>query len=139
METFGRECERVNPEIGQQLGDGFGGGHRGAPVGVHGVRHDAVGLDRGADQLLGDEAVFPRGWRPADDVAAVDVDQHVQVVPVALGRSAELGDVPRPHLRGAVGNEFRLDLGRVGGLTPAVSPFCFTARRIRYIVEGEHQ
>ena len=52
------------------------------------------------DELLGHGGRFPVLHRPADDIAAVDVQDHVQVVVAPLRRSQQLGDVPAPQLIG---------------------------------------
>src|SRR5262245_52117302 len=62
-----------------------------------------------------------RGDHPADDVAAVDVDDRVERVPDALVRTAELGDVPSPYAVGDVGEQFGDGLGRMGGLAAPVA------------------
>ncbi|WUW51589.1 hypothetical protein OIU91_02675 [Streptomyces sp. NBC_01456] len=63
-------------------------------VRVHGLGHDAVALDGLADQLLGPLGRFGQFDGLADDVAVEDVDDDVGVVPDALGRAGQLGDVP---------------------------------------------
>jgi hypothetical protein len=57
------------------------------------------------------------GDAPGDDVAGIDVDDDEQVVVDATGRTAELGDVPRPHLIRRGGHQLGAFLGRVGALT----------------------
>src|SRR5664280_1690830 len=81
----------------------------------------AVAGDRFVQEVLGQRRVLTGGDDPAWVVAGVDVDQDVQVEPDALGRAAQLGDIPAPHLRGNVGKEFGFDLGRVGGLGASFS------------------
>jgi len=108
-------------QIDEQLGDRLGG-HRGAPVGVQG---ELVGFDAVAGEGVGDEGLgqLPGlGGRhhPADDVAAEDVDDHVElVVDAALG-AAELGDVPRPDLQRPPGDQLGLLLGGMGPLAAAL-------------------
>jgi len=115
---FGPRVRPGHPEIDQQLGD-FPGGHRGAAVRLHGLGHDAVAGDGLADQLLGLFGRFGLLHGVADDVAGVDVDDHVGVIPDALGRSGRFGDVPGEHLRRSGGHEFGHRLGGVGGLPSA--------------------
>jgi len=81
----------------------------------------AVAGDRFVQEVLGQRRVLTGGDDPAWVVAGVDVDQDVQVEPDALGRAAQLGDIPAPHLRGNVGKELGFDLGRVGGLGASFS------------------
>ena len=68
-------------EVDEELGDGLGG-HRGAPVGVQGelVAVDAVAVESVGDELFGELAGLGGGDHPADDVAAEDVDDDVQLV-----------------------------------------------------------
>jgi len=55
--------------------------HRGAPVGVHGVRRRPVPGDRIVDESLCRKGILGRGDDPPRVVPGVDVDQHVQVEP----------------------------------------------------------
>ena len=56
-----------------------------------------LGAGRG-DQLLGQDGGFAGGDHPADDVAAENVEDDVQVEVGPLGPPEELGDVPAPQL-----------------------------------------
>src|SRR5450759_1441057 len=81
-----------DPEVGEQQGDRLGR-HRAAPVGVQGqlVAADVL-LGAGlADQRLGQRRGLPGGDHPADDVAGVDVQDHVQVEVGPLGRAVQFG------------------------------------------------
>ena len=73
---------------------------------------DLLLLGRLLDQRLGQLPVLPVLDRPADDVAAKHVEDHVQVVVGPLGRTLELADVPGPQLVRPLGEQLRL---RVGG------------------------
>jgi len=90
-------------QIDQQRGDGLRA-HAGAAIGVQrqGVRGDVVLGDGVGDQLLGELGGLARSDRPADDVAAEDVEDHVEVEAGPLGRPLQLRDVPRPTMFGAV-------------------------------------
>ena len=67
-------------QIDEQLGDRFGA-HAGAAIGVQGqrTRHDSLLVDRVGDELLGELRGFPVSDHPADDVAAENIQNHVQV------------------------------------------------------------
>src|SRR5450759_3066254 len=69
------------------------------------------------DQPLGQRSSFDPGQHPPHGVAAVDVQDHVEVVVGPLLRTVQLGDVPRPHRIRCGGDELGLLVGRVGGLT----------------------
>lgn len=55
-----RPCD---PQIGQQRRHRFRG-HRGAPVGVHRMRHEAIAFDGLGDEVLGQLRVLDRGDDP---------------------------------------------------------------------------
>ena len=67
-------------QIGEQGGDRLGA-HAGAAVGVEGERAglDVVPGHGLGDQLLGQLGALALGDHPADDVAAEDVEDHVEV------------------------------------------------------------
>ena len=55
---------------------------------------DALASVRIVHQLLGQRCRFGVGNEPPDDIAAEDVEHHVQVEVGPLGRTPQLGDVP---------------------------------------------
>jgi hypothetical protein len=114
-------------EIGEEQRHRLGG-HRGAAIGVDGELSggDGLSLARSADQLLGERGGLDGGDHPADDVAAEDIEYHVQVEVRPLGRAMELGDVPRPELVGSRGEQ--LGPG-VGGASQLVAPLTDLAFR----------
>jgi hypothetical protein len=59
--------------------------------------------------------------RPADDVAAKHVQDHVQVEPRPLGRALELRHVPRPQLVRPLGQQLGLGVVGVGELSAPLS------------------
>ena len=79
-----------------------GGLERGAVVAVqHGLgqhRGDALGQRRAAHQVRGVIGVVGVVHLPADDLAAVQVQDQVQVEPPADHRGRQIGHVPAPHL-----------------------------------------
>jgi len=84
-------------EVGQQLGDDLGF-HGRAAVGVERqlVCDDLLFGVRLGDQAFGQGGRLLGGDHPADDVAAEDVQDDVQIVVGPLGRPLELG-VSRPR------------------------------------------
>src|SRR5438046_1681035 len=82
-----------------------------------GVQGELTRIDALLGAGLGDQALGQRGGlgvcdKPADDVAAEDVEDDVEVEVVPLGGPEKLGDVPGPDLVGCDGEE--LGLGVVG-------------------------
>jgi len=90
-----------NVEVDEQRGNGLGS-HAGAAIGVQRqhARLDVVTTHGVGDQLLGQVGVLAIGNQPADDMAAEDIHDHVQVEAAPLHRAAQLRDVPRPNLIG---------------------------------------
>jgi len=66
---------------------------------------------------------FAAGQHPADDVAAEDVEDHVQVEVGPFRRPQQLGDVPGPDLIGRGGQQLRLVVGRVSQLVASLADF----------------
>ena len=65
--------------------------------------------------MLGEFGRFTRRDHPADDVAAEDIEDDVEVVAHPGVRAFELGYIPAPHLvRG--GEQFRLGIHRMDAL-----------------------
>ena len=60
------------------------------------------------DQTAGQRGTLPVGHHPAGHVATEDVEDHVQVEVRPLDRATQLGDVPRPDLVGALGEQLGL-------------------------------
>ncbi len=108
-----------DPEVRHQECDGLGR-HRGAAISMdRELPHlDSLRSAAGLDELLREDARLARGDHVGDDVAAEDVEHHVEVEVGPLLRAEQLGDVPRPNLVGRVGDE----LGpRVGGMAELVT------------------
>ena len=59
--------------------------------------------------------------RPADDVAAEHVEDHVQVEPGPLRRALQLAHVPGPQLVGPLGEQLGLRVGGMGELAARLS------------------
>jgi hypothetical protein len=97
LEVYGRLCVLVTAEVGEQELHRLGALRR-AAVGLGG---DLLLLGRLLDQRLGQLSVLQVLDRPADDVAAEQVEDHVQVVVRPLGRTLELAEANRPLKGGA--------------------------------------
>src|SRR4051812_12587490 len=65
------------------------------------------------DQTFGQRGLLAVGDHPADHVAAVDVEDDVQVEVRPLGGAEQLGDVPAPDLIGSGRQQLRLRVGRM--------------------------
>ena len=59
--------------------------------------------------------------QPTDDVAAVDVEDHVEMEAGPFGRALQLGDIPGPHFVGPDRQELGLGVKRMGSLTSALA------------------
>ena len=108
-------------QIGQQEGDWLGG-HGEAAVGVNGElsRLDVLLLASVFEEPLGQFGALARRDHPADDVAAEDIEDDVQVEAGQLGRAEQLGDAPAPELIGSGRQQFRLLIRRVRELVAAL-------------------
>jgi len=80
----------------------------------HLVLGDGV-VEQGGEQ----RGAFSVGDAPADDAAAEDVEDDVEVEGGPCGGSLQLGDVPRPDLVGLHGQQLGLDVGGVAQLLAA--------------------
>ncbi len=94
------------------------GEHRGAlhRSAVVRVQHQTTGADPLAatgiiDEAGGDVHRLFRVQRPADALAAIDVNDEVQEVERAAHRAAQVGDVPAPDLVGLLGHELARPVG----------------------------
>ena len=56
---------------------------------------------------------------PTDDAAAIDVEDDVEIKAGLFDRPHQLGDVPRPHLVGPLGQQFGLLIDRMATLAAA--------------------
>ena len=82
-------------QIDQQGGHRFRA-HAGAAIGVQGerARSDVVFGNRIGDRLFGKLGRFAQRNHPAHDVAAEDIEDHVEVIAAPFDRAFEFGDVP---------------------------------------------
>src|SRR6266704_3202229 len=72
---------------------------------------------------LGQLRAFAHGHHPAGDVAAEDIEDHVEIKVGPLGGPQQLGDVPAPELIGRGGQKFRFLIRRMGKLVAALAGF----------------
>src|SRR3954462_14213860 len=95
--------------------------HRTAVVGVQDERagEAALGPDCTAHELGGMFGAFACMDLPADDLAAVDVEDQVEVEEPAPDRAGHPGDVPAPDLAGTTGAVAGWRLATHGRLGPA--------------------
>ena len=84
------------------------------------ITADALLDERLANHFCGEMLGFPAGQHPSHDVAAVDVEDHVEVVVGPLRRSEQLRDVPRPDLIGSRGHQLRFG---IRGMSELVASF----------------
>jgi len=82
---------------------------------------DVLLLDRLLDQSRGKGSALAWGNEPSDDAAAVDVEDHVQVEVVPLGRNFQLRDVPRPQWIRRRCEELGLRVDRMAKLIAALA------------------
>ena len=114
------------------------GSHAGAAVGMDRERAwlDALFGDGLGNQLPGQFGAFTRRDQPADDIAAEDVEDHVQLEAGPFERPFELRDVPTPDLIGSGGQQFGLE---VGGVSELIAPFACLAVGGQQAVHGAHR
>ena len=84
------------------------------------ARLDSLACAGLADQLLREGRALVVRDHPAHDVAAEDVEDHVQVEVRPLRRAVQLGDVPAPHLVRLGRQQFGL---RVLGMPKLITSF----------------
>ena len=109
-------------EVNEERGDGLGS-HAGAAIGME---RECPGSDvflrhRVGDELFGEFGGFPISDQPTDDVAAVDVKNHVEMEAGPFGGPLEFGDIPRPHFVGADRQEFGLGVRRMDALIASLA------------------
>ena len=73
------------------------------------------------NESFGQFRALPVGDHPADDIAAEDIEDDVQIEVGPLRRPAQFGDVPAPELVGAGGQQFRLLIRRMHELIAALA------------------
>ena len=111
-------------EIRHEKGDGLRG-HDPPAVGVDGeLAGGNLLLANGLlDELLGQFRALPRRDHPADDMAAEDIEDDIEIEVGPLGRTQQFGDVPTPELVGSSGQQFGLVVSRMHRLIAALVGF----------------
>src|SRR6267154_1337084 len=71
------------------------------------------------DQPLGQLGALAHRHHPPGDIAAEDIEDHVEIEVSPLGWSEQLGDVPTPELLGSRSQKFRLLVRRMSELVAA--------------------
>ena len=107
-----------NSKVGQQQRHGLRL-HRRPSVGMNRqlIAPDVLFVVRLGDQPLGQAGGFTFGHHPADHIAAVDVEDHVEIVIAPFPGALQLRDVPTPDFVGPGGQQFRfLIIGDVEAL-----------------------
>ena len=109
-------------EVDEERGDGLRS-HAGAAIGMEreGPGRDVFFLQGIGDELLGEFGGLPMSDQPTDDIAAVDVEDHVEMEAGPFGRALQFGDIPGPHFVGPDRQEFGLGVERMDALTPALA------------------
>src|ERR1019366_9368373 len=87
------------------------------------TRLDALFVAALLDQSLGQLRAFAMSDHPAGNVAAEDIEDHVEVEVGPLGGPQQLGDVPPRELLGRGGEQFWLLVGGMGQLVAAFAGF----------------
>jgi len=88
-----------DPQVRQQKSHGLTG-HRRAAIRVDGelTFHYPLPLTGFLDEQPGQGGTLFPGQKPAGNIPAEDVEDHVQVEIAPLNRTEQFGDVPTPHL-----------------------------------------
>src|SRR5437868_6623610 len=85
------------------------------------ARSDVLFADGIADELLGELRTLTLGDHPADDVAAENIEQVIEVVCLPFSRPFELGDVPRPHFARPARQQLRSCIDGMNALTTSLA------------------
>src|SRR4030088_2068727 len=111
---MGSEHAEIDGEVGARFGY-----HGATTVGVDRVRRAAITVDGVVEEVFRYGRVFDCGDQPSSDIAGINVEDDVTFVPGSFRGSFQCGDVPGPHLAGAVGHQLGPDPGRVASETAA--------------------
>ena len=109
-------------EIDEKLGDRLRA-HAGPAIGVQSQRtgHDILFIDGVGDELLGQLRGLPMSDHPADDVAAENIQNDVQVKTRPLGRPLDFGYVPTPDFIRPDREQFWLGVRRMTSLPAPIA------------------
>ena len=111
-----------NIEVDEERGDRLRS-HAGTAIGMErkGPGGDVLLFQGVGDELLGEFCGFSMSEQPTDDVAAVDVEDHVEMEAGPFGRTLQFGDIPGPHFVGPDRQELGLGVERMNSLTEALA------------------
>src|SRR4051812_4579574 len=106
-------------EVGQLESQGLAG-HRRSIVGMNEelAFPDALSRDALPNKLLGQFCGFALSHHPADDKAAEQVEDYVEIKVGPLGRTAQFRNIPSPDLVGSCGQQFWFP---INGMTELVT------------------
>ena len=100
------------------------------------VRQDVLLFASLLDELAGQCGAFARRHHPADDVAAEDVENDVEVKVGPLGGTAQFGDVPTPQPIGRGGQQLRF---LVLGMSELIAAFARCAVLFQNPIHGSRR
>jgi hypothetical protein len=109
------------------------------------VRDDEVTGHRVSEEIFRHDGVLGVGDEPPGDISGEDIQHNVEFVPFSFPWSFQRGDIPAPHLAGAVRDQLGPYPGRMTGLgppfpaLPGFARLCPASRAIRYMLDSEHQ
>src|SRR5215211_7857142 len=89
--------------------------HRTTTVGVDGVRRAVVAVDGVVEEIFRHDRVLRCGDQPSGDIAGINIQDDIAFVPAPFHGSLQCGDVPRPHLVRAAGDQPGPDPGGMAG------------------------
>ena len=124
-------------QIGEHEGNGFRG-HRASAIGMNSEirRIGALLADRSLQKRLCKLGPFTIGDHPAHDVAAINIEDRVEIEIRPFLRTMQFGDIPSQHAIRSVSDKLRLYMRWAHRLIAALADFA-TLRSTRYIVEIE--
>ena len=96
-------------QIGEHEGNGFRG-HRASAIGMNSEIHriGALLADRRLQKRLCKLGAFTIGDHPARDIAAINIDDRVEIEIRPFLQTMRFGDIPSPHAIRSVGGKLRL-------------------------------
>jgi len=96
------------------------------------ARFDALFQAGAGDELPGLFGALAMGNHPADDIAAEDVEDDIQIEVSPLGGTQELRDIPAPEWIRGGGQQFRLLIGRMDELIAALTGLAGLGQQARH-------
>jgi hypothetical protein len=114
------------------------GGGAGTAIGMErkGPGGDVFPFQGVGDELLGESCGLSMSEQPTDDVAAIDVENHVEMGAGPFGRALQFGDTPGPHFVGPHRQELGLGVERMNSLTAALATLVLARHDDERLVEA---